>query len=78
MVGQEAKRRELDAITPLGSGEHADDDLVEQRVGSEEKPTVDRAAGDLEEGTIFRSVAELSCHGRAVGGKSPAMSSVMG
>jgi hypothetical protein len=55
----------------LGSGEHADDDLVEQTVGSEEKPTLDRAAGDLEEGATFRSVPELSCLGRGAGGKSP-------
>jgi len=39
-----------------------DDDVVDGRVGAKEETAVDRPAGDLDEGTAFRDVAESSAH----------------
>ena len=51
MVRGKEERADLDRVEALRSTEGPDDDLVEQRTGPQEESAVDRAAGDLVEGT---------------------------
>ena len=47
-------------VKPLGAAEDAQHDLVQSRIGPEKIPTLDRAAGDVDEGTFFGDEAEWS------------------
>ena len=51
VVRGKEERADLDRVEALRSTEGPDDDLVEQRTGPQEESAVDRAAGDLVEGT---------------------------
>jgi hypothetical protein len=62
MVRQHDEGYQLGPVASLGPGQGSHDDLVEQGTGPEEESAVDGAAGDLEEGTAFRGVSDLSGH----------------
>jgi hypothetical protein len=51
-----------DFVEALGSSQDADDDLVERPAGPEEVTAVESPAGDLDQGTAVRYVAQSSSH----------------
>jgi hypothetical protein len=55
-------KAQIRTVELLGSGEHADDDLVERQAGPEEEPALDGAAGHLDEGSSLRNEADRSPH----------------
>ena len=61
VIGEEAETIEAQVIEALGSAEGADDDLVELLTRAQEEPTVDGAAGDLDE-VVFGYEAQRTSH----------------
>jgi hypothetical protein len=51
-----------DFVEALGSSQDADDDFVERPAGPEEVTAVEGPAGDLDQGTAVRYVAQSSSH----------------
>ena len=62
VIGREHVAAATDFIEALGSSQDADDDLVERPAGPEEVTAVKGPAGDLDQGTAVRNVAESSSH----------------
>jgi hypothetical protein len=54
-------------VEALGSAEDAQDDLVQLAAGPEQRPAMNGAVGDLEEGSALRDVAYFSSHAQMDG-----------
>jgi len=57
MVAKEAVATATDLEGSLGASEDADDDLIELLAGEQQQSSVDRPAGDLDQGAALRDEA---------------------
>ncbi len=62
MVAEEAVSAATDLEGSLGASEDTDDDLIELLAGSQQQSSVDRPAGDLDQGAAIRDEAKFSAH----------------
>ena len=59
---EEAKAHDFKRIAVLGASEDAEDDVVELLGRTQEKASLDGAAGDLDEGPAFGHKAQMATH----------------
>lgn len=62
MTRQKSRSHDADLESLAGLGEGSDDDAVEQRLGSQQQPSLQSSGGDLDKGTALRDEAEEPWH----------------